>query len=178
MCSAVSDVFACEGSERDSGGQREVLDERIERRRALKTIAIIAAAGTGAALLGAAGLFELFAGDGVKSSLTGTPNSSYATVNQTGQNTSVQSNVSRTFQTIKVVYFGMAIQSTGTRQEYVSLPTPAYFQDLLSEIRDRHVVLGPMLSTMQVVINGNPVEGNPILNNNDEVDFIPVFAGG
>ncbi|HZW56554.1 MAG TPA: MoaD/ThiS family protein [Nitrososphaerales archaeon] len=156
------------------------MDERIGRRKALKTIAIIAATGTGIAMFGGGGMFELFTHQGAKSPRTATPSHTNvtATVTPAQQNSSPLASGNKPLQTIKVIYFGMATQTTGTKQEYYSLASPAYFDDLMSQVREKHVVLAPMLSTMQVVVNGNPVEGNPILNNNDEVDFIPILAGG
>jgi len=79
---------------------------------------------------------------------------------------------------IKVVYFGMTVQTTGTKEEYLTLPAPVFLQDVLSQIREEHVVLAAMLPTMAIVINGTPADGNPQLANNSEVDFIPTFAGG
>lgn len=152
--------------------------EKIGRRTALKSVAVVAAVGAGAIVLGSGGLFSLLTSRAAKTA-NGTPAASSVTSNlQLKQDSPTHPNNASVFTSIKVVYFGMAEQSTGTRQEYLSLPAPAHFEDLLSKVRERHVVLGPMLTTMQIVINGNPVDGNPILNENDEVDFIPVFAGG
>lgn len=80
----------------------------------------------------------------------------------------------------KAVYFGMSVQMTGVKEEYFKLETPAHLQSLLSQIQSKHEVFVTMLPTMQIVIDGNPStpQDNPILQNNSEVDFIPVFVGG
>ena len=72
----------------------------------------------------------------------------------------------------------MSVQSTGTKQEYIVFPAPVFLNDILARIKQEHVVLVPMLSTMAIVINGTPAEGNPKLANNDEIDLIPTYAGG
>lgn len=86
-----------------------------------------------------------------------------------------------TFIEAKVVYFGVTmIQMTGTKEEYFELQAPAQLQDLLSQIQRRHEVFAAMLPTMQIVVDGNPFtpQDNPKLQDNCEIDFIPVFAGG
>ena len=80
--------------------------------------------------------------------------------------------------TIKVVYFGMSDQMTGTKEEYFTLQTPAFLQDLISLIEQRHVVFATMLPTMQIVVDGVPTQDNPQLQSKTEVDFIPLYAGG
>jgi hypothetical protein len=81
--------------------------------------------------------------------------------------------------TIKVAYFGFeTIQTTGIAEEYLTLPAPVFLQDVLSKIEGEHVVLAAMLPLMGITINGLPTYGNPQLENNSEVDFIPIYAGG
>ena len=81
--------------------------------------------------------------------------------------------------TIKVAYFGFqTVQTTGTTEEYLTLPAPVFLQDVLSRIKEEHVVLAAMLPIMSKVINGIPATGNPQLANNSEIDLIPLFAGG
>jgi hypothetical protein len=81
--------------------------------------------------------------------------------------------------TIKVAYFGFeTIQTTGVAEEYLALPAPVFLQDVLSKIEGEHVVLAAMLPLMGITINGLPTYGNPQLENNSEVDFIPIYAGG
>lgn len=81
--------------------------------------------------------------------------------------------------TIKVVYFGFqTVQTTGTTEEYLTLQAPVFLQDVLSRIKQEHVVLAAMLPIMAITINGIPADGNPQLANNSEVDLIPLYAGG
>ena len=83
------------------------------------------------------------------------------------------------FYTIKIVYFGFeTVQTTGVNEEYLTLPTPVFLEDALSQVKEKHVVLAAMLPTMAISINGIPANGNPQLSNNSEIDFIPTFAGG
>ena len=80
---------------------------------------------------------------------------------------------------IKVAYFGFqTIETTGIAEEYLTLPSPVFLQDVLSQIGEKHVVLAAMLPIMAITVNGIPTYGNPQLANNSEVDFIPIYAGG
>jgi molybdopterin converting factor small subunit len=154
------------------------LEQNPDRRNLLKTIVLIAV-GVGIAGLGTTSYLELLKGSKSppsKQSVSSLPNS--VTNIDTVANTSTTNNENSTYVTIKVVYFGMATQSTGTKQEYFVLQSPVYLENLLSQIKQKHVVAGPMLTTMQIMIDGNPTQGNPQLMDHDEVDFIPILAGG
>ncbi|MDG6996309.1 MAG: MoaD/ThiS family protein [Nitrososphaerota archaeon] len=135
--------------------------DNVERRVAIKKIALVGA-GVAAFAFGGLELLQLLG-------------------RKTTPKTVALSNTAPTSEsllTIKVAYFGMATQSTGTSVEYLNLPAPAHLQDLLSELKQRHVVLVVMLPNMQILINGIPAEGNPELQDHSEIDFIPLFAGG
>jgi molybdopterin converting factor small subunit len=81
--------------------------------------------------------------------------------------------------TIRIAYFGfLTVQTTGTEEEYLTLPAPVFLQDVLSKIGEEHVVLAAMLPTMAIMVNGITADGNPQLSNNSEVDIVPTFAGG
>lgn len=80
--------------------------------------------------------------------------------------------------TIKVVYFGMPTQTTGTKQQYLTLHSPVYLKDVISEVTQLHPDLIPMIGAMEILIDGNPAEPNQQLSNNDELDFIPILPGG
>ncbi len=80
--------------------------------------------------------------------------------------------------TIKIVYFGMSTQMTRTKEEYFTLPSPVYLDDVLGQVKQEHVVLAAMLPVMQIVVNGVPTQDNPLLQDKTEVDLIPVYAGG
>jgi molybdopterin converting factor small subunit len=80
--------------------------------------------------------------------------------------------------TVKVVYLAMSTQTSGIKQEYFTLPSPAYLDNVLTQIKEAHPSFAAMLPSMQIVVNGVPTQDNPLLSNNSEVDFIPVYAGG
>ncbi len=67
--------------------------------------------------------------------------------------------------TVKVVYFGMPIQTTGTKQEYITLHSPVFLKDIISEVTQRHPALISMIGSMQILIDGNPAEPNQQLSN-------------
>ncbi len=79
---------------------------------------------------------------------------------------------------VKVVYLGMSTQMGGIKSEYLTLPSPAYLNDVLSLIKQNHANFAPMLPRMQVIVNGVPTADNPRLSNDTEVDLLPMYPGG
>ena len=67
---------------------------------------------------------------------------------------------------------------TGIKEEYLKLQSPVHLDDVLSYVKQEHVVLAPMLPVMQIVVNGVPTQDNPLLQNKTEIDLIPIYAGG
>jgi|SRR5579862_3990204 len=80
--------------------------------------------------------------------------------------------------TIKVVYVGMSTKMSGIKEEYLVLPSTAHLDDALAQLKQEHSVLSAMLPAMQIVVNGVPTQSNPILQDQTEIDMIPIFAGG
>jgi molybdopterin converting factor small subunit len=80
--------------------------------------------------------------------------------------------------TIKVRYFGMSVQSTGTSNEYFVMSAPVLLQEVINEIEKRHPVISAMLPTMQILVNGNPADSSTNITDGSEIDLIPIFAGG
>lgn len=81
--------------------------------------------------------------------------------------------------TVSVRYHGFVMtQITGESQEYLTLPTPVFLQDVMSKIGKIHIALAPMLPQMSVVINGIPIANNVQLTDNAQIDLIPLYAGG
>ncbi len=142
---------------------------QIARRDALKLLAC----GVGVVALGAAGLTQIGKTKSA-SKLASAVSSPKATV----VSTSSASSASASYATIKLVYFGMAIQSKGRKQEYWTMSSPVYLSDVLAELKQKHEVFAAMLPSMAIVVNGNPAEPTQQLSDNDEVDFIPAYAGG
>jgi len=148
------------------------------RRDALKKILLVSVASCAALL----GTFEIVG----SSSKVKSQNDRVTEQTETSQSqTSVSSNTTSDpatapiNYTIKVAYFGFqTVQTTGTSEEYLTLPAPVFLQDVLEKIKEEHIVLAAMLPIMAVTINGVSAEGNPQLSNNSEVDIIPIYAGG
>jgi len=79
---------------------------------------------------------------------------------------------------IKAAYLLMA-QYINTTEEYFVLQSPATLSALLSAVSERHPFLSTMIPSMQILLDGIPtVQFNAALKDGDEVDFIPVVAGG
>jgi molybdopterin converting factor small subunit len=80
--------------------------------------------------------------------------------------------------TVKVVYFGMPLAITNAKQELFVLNAPAYFNDLLDDVVERHPIISAMVPTMIMSLNG--VSGRPStpLEDGDVVDLVPATAGG
>jgi molybdopterin converting factor small subunit len=80
--------------------------------------------------------------------------------------------------TVKVVYFGMPLAVTNTKQELFVLRAPAYFKDLLDDVVEKHPIISTMVHTMIVSVNGVPGHPNTPMNEGDVVDLVPATAGG
>jgi molybdopterin converting factor small subunit len=79
---------------------------------------------------------------------------------------------------IKVVYFQMA-QYVSAGDEYFVPPNPAYLRDLLDAVLLRHPSISPqMIASVLVLIDGAPARSGAALEDGNEVDFIPLVAGG
>lgn len=82
---------------------------------------------------------------------------------------------------VKVVYFQMP-QYVDVQQEYFVLQAPANLGDLLGDITDKHPSLSSVMPTMMILVDGvsSLASASPgtSLKDGDEVDFIPLMAGG
>ena len=87
------------------------------------------------------------------------------------------SNVGASFLSVKVVYVQMA-QYISTSDEYFVLQSPATLRGLLNNIAERHSSLTTMMANMWVLINGAPAKLSAPLKDGDEVDLVPLVAGG
>ncbi|HKW05883.1 MAG TPA: MoaD/ThiS family protein [Nitrososphaerales archaeon] len=159
--------------------QDSVIEEArvLDRREALKTIILISL-GVGVALLSSTSLLGLFRNPSSKSSLGSQAQTSKSVATGITQSQLETTSENGSYFTVKVVYFGMATQATGVKQEYFALQSPASLSNLLTQIKQEHAVAGPMLTTMQIMINGNPAVASQRLFANDEIGFIPILGGG
>jgi molybdopterin converting factor small subunit len=80
--------------------------------------------------------------------------------------------------TVKVMYFGMPLSVTNSREELFVLQSPAYFHDLLSNVVEKHPVLSAMIPTMMIFVDGVPGQPSMSLKDGDEVDLVPASVGG
>jgi len=83
-----------------------------------------------------------------------------------------------TFLRIKVEYFQMG-QYVNLSEEYFSIQSPASVRDLATAVMMRHPsISSQMMNTMLILVNGTPAKASTSLKDNDEVDLIPLVAGG
>lgn len=79
---------------------------------------------------------------------------------------------------IKVMYFQMPSSVFNRDEEHFVLQAPAYLRDILARVLIEHPPLSPMIPAMMVLVDGVAARPASILNDGDEVDFIPAAAGG
>ena len=161
-----------ESSVRDS----DLSVQGFERRKALRMFGVIVA-GVTVVSFGGFMVWDSLDKNFVKSSSAIVNNQNVSSSSSTTA-ALVTENQRPSLITIKVVYFGMSTQTTGTKQEYLTLHSPVYLKDIISEVTQLHPDLIPMIGAMQILIDGNPAEPNQQLSNKDELDFIPIQAGG
>jgi molybdopterin converting factor small subunit len=88
------------------------------------------------------------------------------------------SSTDNSFIEIKVAYLLMA-QYINATEEFFALQSPATLSALLSAVSEKHPILSTMIPSMQILLDGIPtVQFNTALKDGDEVDFIPIVAGG
>lgn len=145
--------------------EKEAGGEAVSRRRVLRLI--------GFAAIGAAAVFAAGSVLGKASSAPG--GGDPASSNQTSP-VAHGADPTRSTITVQVEYFQMStIDATG---ESFVLQSPANYNDLLSQVMARHPLLTAMMPSMVVFIDGNPAQSGTALKDGDEIDFIPIFAGG
>jgi molybdopterin converting factor small subunit len=66
----------------------------------------------------------------------------------------------------------------GISEEYFVLQSPAYFSQLRDAVVVAHPNLYSMMPSMMVLIDGVVAKGGSALKDGDEVDFVPMMAGG
>ena len=121
------------------------------------------------------------AGYGLSRLLTGTHSQSSSTNTTSAVSTASGVAVQQSRQsgtTVRVVYFGMPLDATGTKKETFNLGNPAYLSDLKAALVGSHPGLKQMLPSMIYLVDGVSATGNPQLQNNVEVDILAQAAGG
>jgi len=79
---------------------------------------------------------------------------------------------------VRVVYFGMAKDLAGRKEEELSLAAPASVDDLVSETERRHAGLKRLRGLARVAVNDELVgDGIPLLGG-ERVAILPPVAGG
>ena len=81
------------------------------------------------------------------------------------------------FLSVKVIYSQMA-EYVSTSSEYFVLENPATLRDLLNNVAVRHPSIKMMITNMWILVNGTPAKLNDPLKDGEEVDLIPLVAGG
>ncbi len=80
--------------------------------------------------------------------------------------------------TVKVVYFGVARDIAGSKEEKMTLSSPASVSDLLAEAGKKHAALGPLRNTIRVAIDQELVPEDSPLRGGETVVILPPVAGG
>ena len=79
---------------------------------------------------------------------------------------------------VKVSYFQMG-EYIDVSEEYFDLQAPASLRNLLTVVSQKHPLLSPqMMNTMMILVDGAPTKANVLLKDGDEVDLVPLAAGG
>ncbi len=80
------------------------------------------------------------------------------------------------FLNVEVYYLGMA-GVIGSSMENMQISAPSSLSQLITEVCQEHPALETMHS-MQILLNGTPPQGNPMLKNGDTVAFLGSMTGG
>ncbi|MFT5368196.1 MAG: molybdopterin converting factor subunit 1 [Candidatus Latescibacterota bacterium] len=80
--------------------------------------------------------------------------------------------------TIKVLFFASVRDLVGDAERMVSLVDGVTVTDLISELASAHKRFIEMVPSMMVSVNQEYVTPDTVLNDGDEVAFIPPVSGG
>lgn len=80
--------------------------------------------------------------------------------------------------TIKVLFFASCRDLVGTSEQAVVLPDGATVQDLIAQIASEHARFVAMTPSLMVSVNQDYQNRDTILQDGDEVAFIPPVSGG
>jgi molybdopterin converting factor small subunit len=76
------------------------------------------------------------------------------------------------------VYYAMMAQYVSVSDEYFVLQNPVTLQDLMNTVVVRHPSMAQMIQTMLILLDGIPAKPAVSLKDGDNIQFIPVSAGG
>ncbi len=79
---------------------------------------------------------------------------------------------------VRVVYFGIAKDIAGKREEEFSLVAPASVEDLLSETEKRHAGLKRLRGLARIAVNEELTGDRIPLLGGERVAILPPVAGG
>ena len=79
---------------------------------------------------------------------------------------------------VRVLYFGVARDLAGRREEQVSLEPTAQVEDLLADVEKAHPGLARLRAVARVAVEGELAQGEASLSSGQTVAIIPPVAGG
>jgi molybdopterin converting factor subunit 1 len=77
---------------------------------------------------------------------------------------------------INIKYFGMIAETTGIKEETIELSINSNLNNLKDIVFEKYTALEDM--SFNIALNHSLQVGNIELNENDEIAFLPPFAGG
>jgi MoaE-MoaD fusion protein len=79
---------------------------------------------------------------------------------------------------VRIRLFAMQRELAGTREVRVELPDRGTVEDAWAAVVERHPVLAPGRSSVRFARNGEYVDADVVLEDHDELAFIPPVSGG
>lgn len=79
---------------------------------------------------------------------------------------------------VKVKFFAMLRERAGTGEAMIDIETGATIGDLWEALKKNYPKLAPVETRLLYAVNQNYVKTDHVLEENDEVVFIPPVSGG
>jgi molybdopterin converting factor subunit 1 len=79
---------------------------------------------------------------------------------------------------VRIRLFAMQRELAGTRELRLELPDRGTVEDAWAAVVERHPVLAPGRSSVRFARNGEYVDADVVLEDHDELAFIPPVSGG
>ncbi len=77
---------------------------------------------------------------------------------------------------IRVHYFGMIAENTGTNSEYITTPQPSDTKNLKMVLLEKYPILEKL--EFNIAVDQKLINQNTSISNNTEIALLPPFAGG
>jgi len=79
---------------------------------------------------------------------------------------------------VKVLFFGAAREAAGAEEVIITTALPARVNSVKEEVFSRYERVSPFAKSLMIAVNREYATDETVINNNDEIAFLPPVSGG